>query len=336
MPEIIKAEYRIVTPMFIGDAEQKATGISPASIKGALRFWWRALNWGRFRKEASSDQKALQVLHQQEGDLFGSAAEKNPRQSRFAVRVKADNIPAPKDDWPKSQSDSGYLGMGLWQSGKKEKGNFQAARQYLSEGINFTVEIIIHPSLSKDSVQSLKDTIVIFGLLGGLGSRTRRAFGSVALLTLDQNSCRLDSVQCYKDAVIDVLAHYDLPDTALPYTAFSKNSVIKINPEGQSTARNAHANLGALFKRHRGQPSGLRGPGKRVFGMPYSGGGKKEKDARRASPLFMHIHQIKEKYHAVTTSFPAVFHYDKALEKVDYHLVSSFSDNFKEVPIHED
>ncbi len=45
MPEKITARYRITTPMFIGDAAQQASGISPAAVKGALRFWWRALNW---------------------------------------------------------------------------------------------------------------------------------------------------------------------------------------------------------------------------------------------------------------------------------------------------
>lgn len=32
----IEARFRIVTPIFIGDAEQKATAIRPPSIKGAL------------------------------------------------------------------------------------------------------------------------------------------------------------------------------------------------------------------------------------------------------------------------------------------------------------
>lgn len=40
MPDKIIACYRIVTPMFIGDAKQEATAISPQSVKGALRFWW--------------------------------------------------------------------------------------------------------------------------------------------------------------------------------------------------------------------------------------------------------------------------------------------------------
>jgi CRISPR-associated protein Cmr1 len=46
--ETIEAVYRIVTPMFIGGADQKPNdGVRAPSFKGMLRFWWRALNWGR-------------------------------------------------------------------------------------------------------------------------------------------------------------------------------------------------------------------------------------------------------------------------------------------------
>jgi len=70
----IKAIYRIVTPMFIGGANQDPSdGIRPPSFKGALRFWWRALNWGKFYHECRDKKKALQALHQEELRLFGSA-----------------------------------------------------------------------------------------------------------------------------------------------------------------------------------------------------------------------------------------------------------------------
>lgn len=335
MPESIKAEYNIVTPMFIGDVNQKATGISPASVKGVLRFWWRALNWGLYRngKDKISDQTALHELHQEESFLFGSAAEHGTGQSRFNIRIKTRNMPPPKDDWPKSDSDSGYLGIGLWQSGKKEKGNFQAARQYIGEKTKFTIEAVIHPSLSEGHIQSLKDAFIIFGLLGGLGSRSRRAFGSVALLKLDNDNYKFNSIQQYKDAIHTMLVSYDLPNTQPPYTAFSQASKIRINSKPKSTARLAHAELGHLFKLHRGEPSGLRGIQKRVFGMPYSGGGQKEKDARRASPLLMHIHQIQDNYYSVATALPALFHHEKELKKVDYNLILSFFNQFEEVPL---
>ena len=55
----LEATYRIVTPMFIGDAEQKATSLRPPSIKGALRFWWRALNWKSYlqKQTRKSDKR---------------------------------------------------------------------------------------------------------------------------------------------------------------------------------------------------------------------------------------------------------------------------------------
>jgi CRISPR-associated protein Cmr1 len=335
MPESIKAEYNIITPMFIGDVNKKVTGIPPTSVKGALRFWWRTLNWGLYcnGKDETSDQAALQKLHQGESFLFGSAAEHGTGQSRVIIRIKTDDIPPPKDDWPKSGSDSGYLGMGLWQSGKKEKGNFQAARQYICENTKFSIEAIFHPSLSEGHIQSLKDTFIIFGLLGGLGSRSRRAFGSVALLKLDNNNYKFDSIQQYRDALHEMLKSYDLPVTRPPYTAFSQESKIRINSEPKSSAKLAHAELGHLFKLHRGQPSELRGIQKRVFGMPYSGGGPKENNARRASPLLMHIHRIKNDYHSVATAFPALFHHEKELKKVDYNLILSFFNKFEEVPL---
>ncbi len=52
---VINATYRIVTPMFIGNAEQKADSVRPPAIKGALRFWWRALNWGRWLRIGGAD-----------------------------------------------------------------------------------------------------------------------------------------------------------------------------------------------------------------------------------------------------------------------------------------
>lgn len=333
MPEIIRAEYSIVTPMFIGDANQQVTGISPVSFKGALQYWWRALSWSKCRNKQQSDDAALQALHQKEGHIFGSSTEPNARQAKFNLRINIPKLPPPKADWPKSQSDSGYLGMGLWESGSKERNNFQAAREYISEGTNFTVEAIIHPSLAAEDIQSLKDAFTVLGLLGGLGSRSRRAFGSIALQSLNDESYQFDSQQAYKAKLNKLLSNYKPPKTLPLFTAISQQTQIGISSQTKATARLAHAELGHLFREHRGQPSNLRGSKKRVFGMPYSGGGAKESKARRASPLLMHIHPVAGQYCITTTFIPAVFHHDKALETVDYNLIRSFICQFDEVTI---
>ena len=54
----ITASLEIVTPMFLGGAAttEVADAIRPPSIKGALRFWWRALNWSRvYQGDSATD-----------------------------------------------------------------------------------------------------------------------------------------------------------------------------------------------------------------------------------------------------------------------------------------
>lgn len=331
MPVILKADYKIVMPLFIGDVDHKVSGLLPASIKGMLRFYWRALQWGRCRKAAASDTKALEQLHNKEGVLFGSSAEQGTGQAKFNLRVSMKRTPPIKADWPKSLTNSGYLGMGLWESGSKEKGNYQAPRQYYEENYTFTVQAVIHPALSSEDQATLKDSMILFGLIGGLGSRSRRAFGSVAIQQMNDESFVFKTETAYQAAITTLLKRYAMAEKPPPYSAFSQDACIGIHPKAAASARSAHDHLGYLFKQHRGQPSSLRGSQKRVFGMPYSGGGTKENDARRASPLLMHIHPIGNQYQAVCTFLPAYFHHDRALESVDYQLIRDFLIPFNKV-----
>ena len=48
--ETIEATFKVVTPMFMSGADQSQAELRTASIKGALRFWWRALAWERLKK----------------------------------------------------------------------------------------------------------------------------------------------------------------------------------------------------------------------------------------------------------------------------------------------
>lgn len=320
----ITATYRIVTPLFIGDANQKARDISPASIKGALRFWWRALNWGRIKSEVQSEKEALQRLHFEESTVFGSA-DGNIGQASFLLRVYFKNSKGVHKDWPTSTSHSGYIGIGLWESGNEENGNYKAAREYINEDQVFSVELICKPNFPIDTIEQLNDVLKAWGFFGGLGSRCRRGFGSVAIEKLNETPLKFDKVDTYQDAVTKLLDHYRLTNIGQPpFTAFCKDSLFCISEKKITTARSAHAELGQAFKSYRGQPSKLRGSKKRVFGMPYSGGGQQEAEARRSSPLLFHIHPIDSKFIDTVLFMPATFHFEPALNSVDYSLASGF------------
>lgn len=331
-PHIIKATYRIVTPMFIGDAEQKASGISPASVKGVLRFWWRALNWGQIRTAIPSDMAALQRLHKEEAELFGTSAD-NGKAAAFTLRINAANVKTErKTDFPLGGNDpSGYLGLGLWESGSHKNNNFQAHREYISENQKFSVELLAAATVSAEQQQQLRDALTAWGLFGGLGSRARRAFGSLAIETLDSESLLFTQVTDYQKTVMKLLSSYRLAAVKqAPFSAFCNEAQLGIANRLEADARRTHATLGILFKNYRGQPSSLRGSRKRVFGMPYSGGNKLEGEARRASPLLFHVHPIGTKFVGAVLFLPAVFHHNPALENVEYPLAKDF---LKQLPV---
>lgn len=320
-PEIITARYRIVTPMFIGDAQQKATGISPASVKGALRFWWRALNWGVIRAKKSSDVDALKQLHKEEGDLFGSSTG-DGKASSFTLHLDASSLKTSKNsDWPQDGNDpSGYLGMGLWKTGTT------LARQYISEGHKqiFSISLSFNKKeLTNNQTQVLKDTLLAWGLLGGLGSRSRRAFGSVAIEKLDSQNYQLTDIKTYKNTINYIFDRYRIEGiTEPPFSSLSADTAFSINNLLNNTARGTHAALGQAFKDYRGQPSDLRGPKKKVFGLPLTD----VSEERRASPLLFHIHPIGEQFTSTVLYLPAKFHHDSQLNQVDYSLAKNFLD----------
>lgn len=323
MPATLTATYRIVTPMFIGDANQSATEITPASVKGALRFWWRALNWGKFRNPEANEEAALRKLHAAEAELFGAAADdKIPGrgQGKFLLRV----IPVKKwhlmnDVWPLSGTGSAYLGRGLWE---------KPHRTALTEGQDFKVQIIFKPmptDLLENTTSTLINLLTIWGLVGGLGSRARRGFGSVQLLQLSDTPLVLKDVNGWFAALNGVLSLYPMTRTLPPYSAFSEQRKLGyLMPAKDTRSRQSHEKLGNHFKKFRGEPMG--GDTKRIFGMPLPGGSPAMAKARRSSPLFFHIVQLGEQqFVPVALSLPTEpFHPVEALNRVDWSIIDDF------------
>lgn len=332
MPATLTATYRIVTPMFIGDANQSATEITPASVKGALRFWWRALHWGKFRNPEANDEAALRKLHAAEAELFGAAADdKIPGrgQGKFLLRV----IPLKKWSymngiWPSSKTGSGYLGQGLWESGTHANDNYQPPRSALKEGQDFAVNIVFKPmpdAVRDSTLSTLKDLLTLWGLVGGLGSRARRGFGSVQLLQLGDTPLVLKDMNGWFAALTDILSHYPLAQIHPPYSAFNKQTKLGYMAAAKDS-RQSHEKLGNHFKNFRGQPSELRGDIKRIFGMPLPGGSRNMENARRGSPLFFHIVRLGEQqFVPIALSLPTEpFHPDEALNRVDWSIIDDF------------
>ena len=172
---------RQLRPLQFVEAQQAdPTQFRNASFKGALHFWWRALNWGRALKQAGGEQgAALRYLHTLEGDLFGLASDgKNSKQSRVQIQTDLQGTTL-KQPGMALQSVGYLLGQGLFRFGHG------VLRQYL-EGGELAVRFNFKPGTLEADIESVEQAAIALGLFGGLGSRARKGLGSLALQKIER------------------------------------------------------------------------------------------------------------------------------------------------------
>lgn len=342
MPEQIEATFRVTTPMFLGDAEQRATSLRPPAIKGAIRFWWRALQWASCVRAANGDSTvALGLLHKREAELFGSASgSRGARQSLFLLQATLEG--GSYETEPKGRTGPGHaylLGQGLHHYSRGYE------RKAISAGGEISLKLTLRKEATSTHRRELRVALFLWGCLGGLGSRARRGLGSVSIETQKGSNLPLPKDPEALGATLKELLP-DLPKTLPPYTAFSSQSRIDcslIDREAwpllgnvglemmmyRSWGRNGRV-AGRPAERnfpgdHKSASTALAGrcpqslPQRITFGLPHNyffasvGQGvsiePQHKDRkRRASSLFIHIHRFPDGSHAaVQTLLPAWF-----------------------------
>ncbi|MDD5034705.1 MAG: type III-B CRISPR module RAMP protein Cmr1 [Methylococcaceae bacterium] len=251
--ETINARFTLVTPMFLGGADQQAEGIRTPSVKGALRFWWRALNWGRYRAEAEEasnlspaqrDIDALRILHSEEARLFGSSAKEvdggqTGGQGVFLLAVKPESIhPIPADIRP--FTGKAYLaGMGL------------SKRQALPADKEFEIILRFRPGTNSEDRESMRHVLRLFGLIGGLGSRSRRGFGSLTHLVSTSGQWRLPTDDEFEQEKLWLKAAIDVASLgSAPFSAIA-NDVEWFQGNVYPSADQALEDMGAIFSQYR-------------------------------------------------------------------------------------
>ncbi len=253
-PKHITATFEIVTPMFLGGADHQASRIRETSIKGALAFWWRALNYGRFINAAGEKpKKALEAMQKEEQALFGGG---DCGQGAFLLKISKQ----PEDEPIGAKAvltkpGTKYLGYGLMEA--------DSERFCIKNG-TFELKIIYKDKDLALVTEQLLPALKIFGLLGGLGSRVRRGWGSVALQSLEGNGIEWTppaNAGVYKTAIKDIVGTPTPKGAKWPVTAFAEETDIRL---GTLTNENSLIVLDAIgigLQRYRG----YRGVGEQNF-----------------------------------------------------------------------
>lgn len=160
--ETIAFNCRFITPAFLGGADPKGTPeLRAPSIKGALRFWWRAMH----------ADLPIADLKKKEAELFGGMYSENGKEvavrSKVLVRVEmVEEIISKNLD---RSIPVKYMAYGA------EK------RAYFDVGTRFKVclNILEKDALKRENIK--KEVLAAFSLLtqlGGIGSKSRNGFGA--------------------------------------------------------------------------------------------------------------------------------------------------------------
>ena len=152
-----------ITPIFMYGADGKTPELRPASIKGVMRFWWRAINVNLRLKDLKS----------QEADIFGDT----DRRSSFSVRVKENLQTENTNPLPhKKKGDKGY----------HQKSAFK---------VNQTFQIIF----TGKNLELIENIFKLSTILGGFGNRSRRGFGSIQIDEINQIEEFINTIPTFGD-----------------------------------------------------------------------------------------------------------------------------------------
>ncbi|MGA8943030.1 MAG: type III-B CRISPR module RAMP protein Cmr1 [Thermoactinomyces sp.] len=165
--EALTVKFCIRTPMFLAGANQAKAEIHLPSIKGMMRYWFRALS-------------EEHVYSRMQTELFGLHS-KNIGQSCVQLlladsRVRYQVIPN-KD--PKKEQNL------VWKIPLFIPPRWK--RAYLKENGTFTLQVFLKPLKNRTEIQKEKAwqaviaSLWLMSYVGGLGSQTRRGFGSLEI-----------------------------------------------------------------------------------------------------------------------------------------------------------
>lgn len=166
-----------ITPMFLAGADGTTPELRPPSIKGALRFWWRAIN----------GHLTLEELRAQEGAIFGDTT----KRSKVIIQVSSRDLIESEDLLPQdksyNQNTTGtnkeanileYLAYGVVAKPRSIE------RSYFLAGGHFDVRV----QYPDEFDEKVKDSFGLINFFGGIGSRSRNGYGCVSIDNLNVNA----------------------------------------------------------------------------------------------------------------------------------------------------
>lgn len=279
----------IVTPMFLYGADNRTPEIRPPSIKGMMRFWWRAIN----------GDLSISELKKREGELFGGT-DKKQGQSTFSILAKPIEIQT--SNYKPLPHHTGNNACPYLPSCKSRKGE-DCAKGFEKEGFSpggqFQITLLTRNNNSannkkRETPNWISDLFEITCLLGGLGNRSRRGFGSIAIESLEpslQLICNKLNNIYGNDAFIFDNSNYVIKSPFASSTAYPSIKKVELGQKSYTTHCKLLETIGNAS--HKYNPSGSSALGK------VRGG-------RLASPVYVSVLKIDGEYRPIVTTLNVI------------------------------
>lgn len=168
--ETITFRCEVITPMFLAGADGWTPELRVPSIKGAMRFWWRACH----------GEKAIGDLQNDEMQIFGGVKGQKAIRSKVALKVNYDRIKLTElKVWNTMKfSDSttdilNYMSYGTWGASKEK------SRGFIGEGFEFKIQLRLSDELNHSQALEIKKAIELWISFGNLGMKMRNGFGTI-------------------------------------------------------------------------------------------------------------------------------------------------------------
>ena len=252
-------ELETVTPMFLHGPHNDTLELRPPPFKALFRYWWRA----------TVGEVDENILREREGGLFGNTKKRSP----ILVRILEPVPPLSTADRPPLPQNPSFV-----------------RKAYLPNG-SFKL------TLTALRLSQYEKIAEISFLLGGVGNRSRRGFGSIRY----QHGWNFGNVTDLQDKVYQTL------DVIVPGRFHQSGNIIQV---GSTTlpaypvikavyfGQNLWNNVDSLLRRIGQVTSDERSNGNDAVGSA---------DPRMASPLIVRVHRINNEFVPIVTQLNSIF-----------------------------
>lgn len=201
-------KYKVITPLYGGGEETQkpdsVTTVRASEVRGHLRFWWRATRGGAFDGN-------LKKMREAEEKIWGSSGEMGkPGPSSVIVAIITANLGvidrpfeviASRNGGPQVRGRSAskvhpYAAFPLQPEQRDARIGMETKPVYLDS--TFTLEV----RYKKEFKQDVDAALWCWEQFGGIGARTRRGFGALQCLSINDDIVPPQTVNSVKEYLI--------------------------------------------------------------------------------------------------------------------------------------